>query len=518
MGFRCKSCGGGILFDIESQGMKCQYCGSVFSAEDYRVNDRSAGTDIPEAGMTLFSCQSCGAELQGTEDSQVGFCPYCGGQSLLHSADNLKNRISRIIPFQITREQCAAQFEAHTKKIPYLPRAMRDASHLKSFTGIYMPYYEYDVELGASHIQGTKVVESNARYEVVNTYAIDARAEGNYCGVPFDASRYLDDEIAARTLPFDKRRERDFSPAYLSGFYADASTVPPETYEEDAARQASDDIVEEVAERVLSSSGIRVERDKSRVEARTRRFHRSLMPMWFLTWRRDDRVAYAVVNGESGKVVSDLPVDMKAFALGCVAIAAVLFALLELFVQPTPLITSVISLVAGILMAAAIRGGTKQLFEKQTHANDKGWNGGPEPAVQETGSVQKKKKKGLPGWFFWLIVLIASYYLITEMNLSAPKLAAVIAVVYLVLSLKKTADWQKSVPEKQPILAILLVLAAVAANAIIVFLSPVNDVWYYLGDAACILILILASAFMTQVYNIGTTRPLPKLFDREEVR
>ena len=33
-----------------------------------------------------------------------------------------------------------------------------------------------------------------------------------------------------------------------------------------------------------------------------------------------------------------------------------------------------------------------------------------------------------------------------------------------------------------------------------------------------ILILVAASAVMLNVYNISTTRPLPRLFDREEVR
>jgi hypothetical protein len=33
-----------------------------------------------------------------------------------------------------------------------------------------------------------------------------------------------------------------------------------------------------------------------------------------------------------------------------------------------------------------------------------------------------------------------------------------------------------------------------------------------------ILILIIASTIMLQIYNISTTRPLPKLFDRKEVQ
>ena len=78
-------------------------------------------------------------------------------------------------------------------------------------------------------------------------------------------------------------------------------------------------------------------------------------------------------------------------------------------------------------------------------------------------------------------------------------------------------SWQRAIPEKQPLISMILILAAVILNAVIVFVTPVSDFWYYLGDAACILILVAASVGMTQVYNMGATRPLPKLFDRNEV-
>ena len=82
----------------------------------------------------------------------------------------------------------------------------------------------------------------------------------------------------------------------------------------------------------------------------------------------------------------------------------------------------------------------------------------------------------------------------------------------------RVLGWQRSIPQWQPSFAILAVMAAVVLNAAIVFINPANDLWYYLGDSACILLLIIASAVMLKVYNIGTTRPLPRLFDREEVR
>ncbi len=525
MGFRCVNCGGNIVFDIDSQSMKCQHCGSMIPPDQFEVKNSSTGEDISESELTLFTCGSCGAELHGTQESQVGFCPYCGGQSLLQSKKGGKSMPERIIPFQVSKKRCSILFDNHTKKVRYLPKELQNAAHLQNFTGIYMPYYEYDVELGASHIVGTKVVESTPKYDLVNTYSIDASVDGNYCGVPYDASKYYDDEIAARVLPFDMNKEQPFRPAYLSGFYADASTVPAETYYEDAEKTASADIVDEVGRLVKKQDGIKVETASSSVEARTRGYHSTMFPLWFLTWRKGGRVAYAVVNGESGKVVSDLPVDMKSFSLGCAAISAVLFLILEVIVQTTPLITSLISLLAAALMAWSIQSSTRRIFEKQTHIKDKGWTGLKSPAVKKEDSFRQRsyRKAGELGERFLNILLSlavisfsAFYHLMNVILFS--KIAAIAAVIVLAVCAVKVLVWQKSIPQWQPSFAILAVGVAVIINTVIVFINPVNDLWYYLGDTACILILVAASAVMLNVYNIGTTRPLPRLFDREEVR
>lgn len=520
-GFRCPRCGGEAVFDAATQTVRCPYCESIFDPEEFDVKNESAEVNVPEAGMALFTCGGCGAELQGTEDSIVGFCPYCGGQSMLKREGETRRAAEKILPFQISREECAERYKKHAGKARYLPKELTRPEHLESFVGIYMPYYEYDVEIGGMNITGTKTVEHNSRYDVVNTYRIDASVEGS-CTVPFDASRYLDDEIAERTLPFDMTKARPFDASYLSGFYADASTVPAETYYQDAAEAAASDVIDAVGEQIYAREGITVDKPESTVEAKTRGFRTLLLPMWFLTWRKGDRVAYAVVNGESGKVVSDLPVDMGRFAIGCVLIAAALFAVLELFFQPTPLLTSVISLLAGIVMASAVKSGARRVFEKQTHANDKGWTHGAEVSAQPEPAGEKKKvkkkKSGIPAFVWVFIAIAAAYYVLNDTGFSAglPQMIAAAAVVYLLIELRGVARWQKQIPEKQPIRAILLVFLGVLLNAAIVFISPVNDAWYYLGDAACILILILASVSMTRLYNIGTTRPLPKLFDRKE--
>lgn len=83
-----------------------------------------------------------------------------------------------------------------------------------------------------------------------------------------------------------------FSPAYMSGFYADS----PDTV--------------------------------------------VMLPVWFLSYKKGNRIAYATVNGQNGTAFSDVPVDYRKFFLGTLILFVLLFVLLNLFcvIRPTVLI------------------------------------------------------------------------------------------------------------------------------------------------------------------------------------
>ena len=90
-------------------------------------------------------------------------------------------------------------------------------------------------------------------------------------------------------------------------------------------------------------------------------------------------------------------------------------------------------------------------------------------------------------------------------------------LAYSLFLVWRVSKMQKDIPEKHPLRAALALLAAVILNVALVFLSPVSDAWYYLGDALCIAVLLFSSLGILRTYNVGTTRPLPTLFDRKEV-
>ena len=538
MAFRCMNCNGHMVFDVTLQKMRCEHCDSVYDPSDFVLRDTSpeAGGKayVTDEGMAQFTCQNCAATLEATEDSMISICPYCGGQSMVKSASEGYD-VERIIPFQVTKERCMELYTNYAKEVRYLPKELKDPEFIQNFTGIYMPFFEYDAEFGSIHVTGSKTVESNSSYDVINDYLITGEVEGTYPrGVVFDGSRYLDDETSARTLPYDYSYLRPFNPAYLSGFYADTSTVDPARYYEAAAIRAEEDMMGAVRPEVTSSTGIRVN-ESSTVETQITGHHPVLYPMWFLTWRKDDRVAYAVINGQSGEVVSDLPLDFRSFAVGSAIAAVLVFLVMEFLFQPTPLVTSLVSLGAAFFMALGIRMGAQREFEQQTHANDEGWSD-DEDTDGTTGKPKEKKKRkrrrsgkeilssiGSIALFVFGIIFffgrkLGSDLLNADLLISALRFIVPIVVIgYAFSVLARVLRWRKHFDHNDPMFAILALMATVALNTAVVFVSPVNDGWYYLGDAVCILGLVISAIGMIRTYNTSTTRPLPKLFDRTEV-
>lgn len=584
MAFHCASCNGSMVFDVASQQMLCQHCGSTCDPNDYALahtdfdSTRETIHDDSTSGIARFVCQNCGAQLEGTEDSFVGFCPYCGGQSMVREAGG-STGIENIVPFQVTKEHCVELFLEYAKEVPFLAKELKDAEVIQKFIGVYMPFYQYDVQIDSTSMAGYKTVEHTSSYCIVERYRIEARADGLSRGALFDGSRYLDDQISARSQPFNMQTQVPFNPAYLSGFYADVATVSSSLYAADAEAQVAQGFVQRVAERAEEQWGIHraggwevyysskqssysryrgkahAIDDASEAKTHATSAHLTLLPLWFLTIRKGDRVAYGVVNGESGKVVSDLPLDYRSFAFGSVWTSVAVFVLLELVFQPTPMMTTAVSLLAAYAMGRGILVSARQEWEQQSHAYDKGYHGGQ--------VVKRKRRRGLFQWLrrkkvswplivgvaIWLSFWVYVAYVSIRGAVGVEGIAEGAAYLFTGMALCNTLlvgwrvhKWGKSVrdmvppiaeegasEEKKPApsnhatnrdlyIAVMVLLVSVIINAAMAVVAPVDDSWYYLGDGIGILGLIAAAVLMIRVYNASTTRPLPKLFDRAEVQ
>ena len=140
--YSCKNCGGNLRFDIPTQRLKCPYCDSDYDCYDFDkdTNDRTDSYDV-----NILSCPACGAEIISGDQGAADFCSYCGSSVVLNSRLQREKRPQKILPFQITAEDCIKAYRQKLSGAVFAPSALKDDKFLENFRGIYIPYWSYSL-------------------------------------------------------------------------------------------------------------------------------------------------------------------------------------------------------------------------------------------------------------------------------------------------------------------------------------------------------------------------------------
>ena len=338
---QCPSCGGGLRFDIESQQMACDYCGSHFEPKEV---DTTSG-DSKEIGYDAYDvavhiCPSCGAELlTNDQNDAVGFCPFCGGASMIFSQIRQQWKPEVILPFRVTKEQCKEAYLKEARKSPFVSNRYRQPDLTESFRGIYMPYWIIDTEYDGEYELKltTKENDTSSGYDVCES-VFEGSANGTSRYV-HDASLNFSDDISEALSPYPVKESKRFSAGYLCGFYTEISDISEEEYKE----QIDEIVTEKQSENLSENSEIRKELTlgasitdasmEKKLVPQKMETTRALFPVWFMSNKKKDKVTYAAVNGVNGKIAVDLPLSPVKILITALLIGAAAF--LMSFILPT---------------------------------------------------------------------------------------------------------------------------------------------------------------------------------------
>ncbi|MBE5996640.1 MAG: TPM domain-containing protein [Lachnospiraceae bacterium] len=538
--YQCRACGGNLRFDIKSQKLYCEYCGSFFDPGEY---DEGSGAEESNVfGVTVFTCQQCGAELISTDNSATGFCSYCGASTVLSSRLGTEKRPKLITPFLKTKEDCMKAYSDVISRAWYAPKELRNPEFLERFRGIYMPYWLYRIHFNNSITLPAVSEKRDGNYTIRDEMNVTCDLGGNYGSIPYDASSSFDDQIAQTIAPFSAKKMLPFKPAYLAGFYADTSDVEPEVYRQDAMDRAGEYAIDVIRSK-MASGGVRPEMPGSKAEVEEALGTKceypegAFLPVWFLTWRKKERVAYAIVNGETGKVSADIPVDLGRYFLGTILVAAVLFVIGTLLVSmtaPTALsIASVLAAVAGGLFCFELR----SIMRKENHIEDKGFfsrGGGKrsrslaeddEKRQREKGKNKKSSGKGMPAFAFYFLMLLGWMFLDGFFGALLESFSAVAAGIARVLPycaliaggvfFGKSMVLVRDVEEKSLFIPALTSFLAVVCAALINYMNPFEDLIYYAACIGCLTGVTVTCVELIRRHNLIATRPVPSFFNRE---
>ncbi|WP_130838407.1 hypothetical protein [Lachnoclostridium sp. Marseille-P6806] len=547
--YECPDCGAALRFDIPLQKLKCDYCGGEYDPYAYKTGKEAEEQD--SFGATVYTCTQCGAELVSTDSSATGFCSYCGASAVLQSRLTTEKKPETIIPFMVSKEQCKKLFAKKTRFALYAPKEYRDPAFVERFRGIYIPYWLYDVSFN-KQVELPAVKEyRRGDYVYTENYRTVQTIEGSCDGTAYDASSSFDDRIADQIAPFHAGKMKPFHPSFLCGFYADTSDVPEETYRQQAKDRAMDEAMDRV-QAGMAKQGLTAKLPagsaarEQLLGARCDGGRAAMFPVWFLTWRKDGRIAYAIVNGETGKVTMDLPVDLKRYALGTGLMAVLLFAAMSFTVAmtaPTALFWSAfLALASGVLFRMEMRA----IVRRERHEDDAGFfaagrqlsgakaeNGAPPggaDAGARRGTGERTGAEIFAGGmnigkyllsrgveiFILLYALSAGSKLFSG---SSPASGAATGCGLLLLAgtavFAVTASYMKKVTEKNMLLQAAGAWFGLAVAFVICYIEPVEDWKYYAGCIVCLAAVAVTCVGLILKYNILSTRPIPTFFDRK---
>ena len=544
--FRCINCGGEIEFDIKTQKLKCKSCDSLFDPYNYKTGHAEETVENPDGTypVTVFRCTQCGGELYSTDNSITGFCSYCGTASMLESRLENINKPQMIIPFQITKDDCKTAYLKRVKRNWMIPKELRDPGRLDQFRGIYMPYWVYDMKIDSPFVIQGETSTRRGDYIYTKHYNCKGRLNAEYNGITFDSASEFDDRISDSIAPFKTEDFKYFTPGYLAGYYADTADVGSEVYQKDANEIAVSDSLKKVNS---SYTGDKLKNESAVVHGLVgnaqRNIRSSLLPVWFLSYRNKDRVAYAVVNGDTGEVAADMPVNVPAMLISALVPAVLLYFLFDMVFtfMPSTLLMIDMSMAFAVLVIFTINNSNIRISNSRLY--DKGYlykrkmeqsaypgqqlsgqqmNGqqmnGQQMNGQQAAKKDKKKKKdefkeekltnmtttAIVMLIIAVVVSAIDFFATESKSLFFPGAVFVASLIFFFIGLSGKYEGKK-------VLGLILLMTGISVGFIIRFLNLHSDIPYYVVSVLLIVFIVISLISVINQYNILATRPLPQL-------
>ena len=377
--YKCPNCDGELIFDPATQNYKCEYCMSAFSqkeleemkpareaerrAESEASEPETKGTEAfgpeqqagdgaeaakpeqqagdgaeaakpeQEEDAVVYICPSCGAQIVTDSTTAATFCYYCHNPVVLSGRLSGEYLPDSVIPFAIDKKQTEQKFleYVHTKK--FIPRAFFRKQQIEKLSGIYFPYWVYECTMdGRMDAQGTNIRvwrSGDTEYTETKYYQIEREGKVELSNLSKNALKKANKKLAEGVFPYDMKKKKEFHMGYLSGFQAEKRDM-----EQESIRQEIDQEVKNYGKLLLRDtisgySGVTV--NSHNMKILEEKWSYVLLPVWTLTYKgKNGKLYYYSMNGQTGKVYGELPVDYKKICLlgGIVALAVLVLFLI----------------------------------------------------------------------------------------------------------------------------------------------------------------------------------------------
>ena len=388
--YQCPACTGPLHFDGESGKLVCDYCDSKYDVEEieklFAEQEAKAKEEHAQAvasgeswddaelsswgkdaeGLKTYSCPSCGAQLICDDTTAATSCPYCGNPTVVPGQFDEAIKPDLIIPFKVNKESAKQALQNHYKGKKLLPKSFISGNRIEDISGVYVPFWLFDgkAEGFVSYDAEKSRREKHGDDEIIYTehYKVERAGKVEFEKLPVDASSKMPSKHMDSIEPFDYKELKEFSTAYLPGFMADKYDIEIEESYPRASVRFENSMVDELTGTVNNYDSVNVVGKNIKLKRGEVKY--ALFPVWMLSTKWNDEIYTFAMNGQTGKMVGDLPVDKGKRMIYFFAIFAILAALIgigsfmnsgELNLPVMVIIPALISAIVCFVMTSAMK-------------------------------------------------------------------------------------------------------------------------------------------------------------------
>lgn len=326
--FKCRHCGGTISYSPTQRKLTCPYCGT-----HQTIDAEEVGRAAEEREFTLDAmarprygwgeerreivCQSCGAVVSVAPTALTDTCAFCGSNRVLaRSEQGDVLRPSALVPFAVDAPAVRPRVAEWLGQGWMHPAELRHAGSLRELAGVYLPYWTFDAEARAewkAEVGTPRTARYRSNGEWRTRTEIDWRWRSGRVVHPANdylvaGTDHVSESLLDRVRPFDLSDLAEYDAGFLAGWQAHRYDVGlSEAWK--TAKAAIRNQSKRACYRDAGSPHVRSFRMSA--DFAHERWRHILLPVYLSSYRFTDKVYQVMVNGQTGRVVGQKPVDWR---------------------------------------------------------------------------------------------------------------------------------------------------------------------------------------------------------------
>lgn len=314
-----------MTFDSESGMLSCGSCGRKDNIQNFSDEFITATFEVDEAKQ--YHCENCGAVIITEAETTATNCSFCEAAVVL--GDRLSGDLApaKVIPFTISKDEAMDAFRKWCKNGRLTPKGFMTADRIKGITGIYVPFWLYDLDSKAKvNAVGTKVrtyTRGDYIYTEKKFYDVYRDIDLSYVKVPVDASEKMDDVLMDKLEPYDYKNLKEFKTPYLAGYIAEKYNYTDQELLSRVKTKVQPYIDDYISSTINGYASVNYK--NKQIHTSQKKAYYTLLPVWMVYYDFDNKEHIFAMNGQTGKVVGKPPISFRKVAGWFGGIAAITF-------------------------------------------------------------------------------------------------------------------------------------------------------------------------------------------------